>query len=123
MVLHIVHPELWTANIAATEKLVQQLPSLALLWPTFFTSMDLIVNQVTPPHLDSRGAVTFYDHLLSLGFGHQATLALEDLKAKFAYSPGTSVFLIGRMLIHSVPVWSGGESVVIAHYFKDDVHD
>lgn len=122
-VLRVVHPELWTANIAAAEKLVQQLPSSAPSWPTSFTGMDLIVNRVTPPHLDGGGAVTFYDHLLSLGFSHQATLALEDLEAEFAYGPGTSVFLTGKVLTHSVPAWSGGERVVIAHYSKDDVHD
>ena len=69
-VLHIIHPELWTANTAAVDQLVLQLLPLSPSWPTSFTGMDLIVNRVTPPHLDSRGAVTFYGHLLSLGFGH-----------------------------------------------------
>ena len=68
-VLHIVHPKLWTANNAAVDQLVSQL-SPSFPWPTSFTEMDLIVNQVTPPHWDSGGAVMFYDHLLSLGFGH-----------------------------------------------------
>lgn len=121
-VLRIVHPELWTANNAAVDQLVSQL-SLSSPWPTSFTGVDLIVNRVTPPHLDSGGAVTFYDHLLSLGFGHQAILDLDDFGAKFAYAPGTSVFLTGRVLTHSVPVWSSGERVVVAHYSKDDVHD
>ena len=121
-VLHIVHPELWTANSATVDLLVSQL-SPSSLWPTSFTGMDLIVNQVTPLHWDSGGAVTFYDHLLSLGFGHQAIFDLVDFGAKFTYAPGTSVFLTGRVLVHSVPVWSGGKRAVIAHYSKNDVHD
>jgi hypothetical protein len=124
-VLHIIHPELWTANTAAVGQLVSQL-SLSTptsSWPTSFTGMDLIVNRATPPHLDSRGAVTFYDHLLSLGFSHEATLDLDDFGAKFTYAPGTSVFLTGRVLTHSVPAWLGSERAVIAHYSKDDVHD
>ena len=123
VVLHIVHPELWTANTAGVDQLVSQLSPSSPSWPTSFTGMDLIVNRVTPPHLDSGGAVTFYDHLLSLGFGHQATLDLDDFGAKFTYAPGTSVFLTGRVLTHSVPPWSGGERAVVAHYSKDDVHD
>lgn len=85
--------------------------------------MDIIVNRITPPHIDAGGAPSFYDHLLSLGQGHSASLHLEDLDAQFAYLPGTSVFLTGRVLTHSVPGWVGGERVVVAHYSKDDVHD
>ncbi|KAI9574132.1 hypothetical protein HD554DRAFT_2010155 [Boletus coccyginus] len=85
--------------------------------------MDLIVNRVTPLHLDSGVVVTFYDHLLSLDFGHQVILHLDNFEAKFTYALGTSVFLTGRVLTHFVPVWSSSKRVVIGHYFKDDVHD
>jgi len=48
---------------------------------------------------------------------------LDDFGTKFTYAPGTSVFLTGKVLVHSVPAWSGGERVVVAHYSKDDVHN
>jgi hypothetical protein len=121
VVLHIVHPELWTANSAAMRKLIQELPGIS--WPTLYSRIDIIVNRITPPHVDAGGASSFYDYLLSLGQGHSATLDLEDLDAWFAYPLGTSVFLTGRVLTHSVPHWIGGERVVIAHYSKDDVLD
>ncbi|KAF8545705.1 hypothetical protein OG21DRAFT_1428787, partial [Imleria badia] len=66
----------------------------------------------TPPHLDTGGAVLFYNHLLSLGQGHSAILKLEDLGASLLYTPETSVFLTGRgVLKHSVPQWVGGDRV------------
>ncbi|KAG9317917.1 hypothetical protein JVU11DRAFT_2149 [Chiua virens] len=63
----------------------------------------------------------FYDHLLSLGMDHQTWLFLEDLEAELAYREGTSIFLTGKVLTHSVPAWSGGERVAVAHYSKDEV--
>jgi hypothetical protein len=122
-VLHIVHLELWTANCSATKKLVERLPSPSFSWPTVYSGMDVIVNRLTPAHLDGGGAFSFYDHLLSLGQGHMATLNLDDLDAQFSYDPGTSIFLTGKVLTHSVPQWLEGERVAIAHYSKDDVHD
>lgn len=92
-------------------------------WPTHYSGMDIIVNRITPPHVDAGGASSFYDHLLSLGQGHSTTLDLEDLDVQFAYPPGTSAFLTGRVLTHSMSHWVGDEQVVIAHYSKDDVHD
>ena len=74
-------------------------------------------------HLDWEGAVTFYNHLLSLGGGHNATLDFDDFDAQFTYESGTSVFLTCRVFLHSVLQWSGSERIAIAHYSKDDVHD
>ncbi|KAG9316935.1 hypothetical protein JVU11DRAFT_3017 [Chiua virens] len=105
-VLQIVHPGLWDVNHSATQQLVQSSPFPIRTWPTAYTGMDLIVNRVTEPHLDTGGAATFYDHLLSLGMNHQAKLQLDDIEAELAYSPGTSVFLSGQILTHSVPIWS-----------------
>ena len=119
--LQIVHPELWSATALASQQLIHQLPFSIPCWPTAFTGLDLIVNRVTEPHLDSGGAITFYDHLLSLGMDHGANLHLDDLDAELAYLEGTGVFLTGRVLMHSVPAWFGGERVALAHYSKDDV--
>jgi hypothetical protein len=79
------------------------------------------VNRTTPPHLDTGGAPSFYDFLLSLGGDHGAVLCLDDIDCQLSYSPGTGVFLAGRVLVHSVSKWVGGERVVIAHYSKDGI--
>ncbi|KAF8547423.1 hypothetical protein OG21DRAFT_1424861, partial [Imleria badia] len=63
----------------------------------------------TPSHIDSGGAFSFYDHLLSFGHGYFTILELGDLNARFAYSAGICVFLTDRVLKHSVPQWSGGK--------------
>ena len=120
-ILQIIHPELWNVTTLASQQLANQLAFHIPCWPTAFTGLDLIVNQVTEPHLDSGRAITFYDHFLSLGMDHHAELLLDDLEAKLVYSEGTSVFLAGRVLTHSVPAWSGGERVALAHYTRDEV--
>jgi hypothetical protein len=122
-VLKVVHPEMWTANQAATSQMVQHLDFPLFAWPTSYREMDVIVNRVTPAHHDSGGANTFYDHLVSLGQGHNAKLRLDDLQAEFAYLPGTSLLFAGKVLTHSVPKWDDGERVVISHYSKDEVHE
>ena len=122
-VLRIIHPEMWITNSDATEQLIRRLPSPLCAWPTVYGGMDVIANRVTPSHCDGGSAFSFYDHLLSLGQDHDAKLKLDDLGAEFEYLPGTGVWLTGRGLSHSVPPWTQGERVVIAHYSKDDVLD
>lgn len=85
--------------------------------------MDVIANRITPRHYDQGGAVSFYDHLISLGEDHDACLLLDTLHGEFAYQAGTSALFPGKVLAHSVPEWSRGERIVIAHYSKDDVQD
>ena len=100
-------------------KLTRPLPS----WPSVYHAMDVIANRTTPLHYDTGGAVTFYDHLVSLGQDHDARLHLNNLDGELLYKPGTSVLFSGRVLAHSVPRWFEGERTVIAHYSKDDVHN
>jgi hypothetical protein len=101
------------------EELKRNLPT----WPTVYHAMDIIANQVVPQHYDRGGAVTSYDHLVSLGEDHDAHLLLHNLDGEFGYQSGTSVLFSGKVLAHSVPQWSGGERIVIAHYSKNDVQD
>lgn len=103
--------------------LLERLKDPSLKWPTVYPGMDIIANRVTPKHYDKGGAFSFYDHLVSLGQDHDAELWLHDFQAEFAYKPGTSVLFSGKVLAHSVPEWSEGERLVIAHYAKDDVQD
>jgi hypothetical protein len=91
-------------------------------WPTVYSGMDVIANRTSPEHFDRGGAVTFYDHLVNFGQDHDARLCVDALKAEFVYRPGTSVLFTGKVFEHSVPHWSGGERMVIAHYSKDNVH-
>ena len=114
---------MWLANSQATSLLLQQLDKPLVTWPTIYPGMDDIANRVTPCHCDKGGALSFYDHLVNFGQSHDAQFLLHDFDAMFAYQPGTSILFPGRVLAHSVPAWSGGERMVIAHYAKDDVQD
>jgi hypothetical protein len=114
---------MWLANSKTTSLLLEQMNDSSLTWPTIYPAMDVIANRVTPPHRDRGGATSFYDHLVSFGQDHDAVLLLDDFHAEFAYKPGTSVLFSGKVLTHSVPKWSEGERLVIAHYAKDNVQE
>jgi hypothetical protein len=114
---------MWSANSKATQLLVQQLDNPSLIWPSVYPAMDVIANRITPPHCDQGRAISFYDHLVSFGEDHNARFLVLDFQAEFAYPPGTNVWFPGKFLTHSVPQWSRGERLVIAHYAKDDVQD
>ena len=114
---------MYDANILATPQLLEELDRPVETWPSVYHAMDVIVNRVTPSHCDPGGANSFYDHLVSLGQDHDARLLLDSLEAEFAYQAGTSALFTGKVLSHSVPKWSEGERIVIAHYAKDNVQD
>ena len=114
---------MWITSTDATQQLIHHLQSHLPIWPTVYGGMDIIVNRVIPSHCDGGGTFFLYDHLLSLGQGHDAKLQLDDLEAEFEYLPDTGVWLTGRGLLHSVPPWTKGERVVFAHYAKDSVYD
>ena len=71
-----------------TKQLIRRLQDFL---PTTYGGMDVIVNRVTPSHCNGGDAISFYDHPLILGQGHNAKLHLDDLKAEFDYPPGTRV--------------------------------
>lgn len=114
---------MWSANTKATPLLLEELKTPLPTWPTVYPALDVIANRLTPRHYDQGGAIYFYDHLVSFGQGHDARFLVDDFHAEFAYQSGTSVLFPGKVLAHSVPEWSGGERLVLAHYAKDDVQD
>jgi hypothetical protein len=122
-VLYVVHPGMYSANSEATPLLLKELKRNLPTWPTVYHAMDIIANWVTPQHYDRDGAVTFYDHLVSLGKDHNAHLLLHNLDGEFGYQSGTSVLFSEKVLAHSVPQWPEGERIVIAHYSKNDMQD
>lgn len=121
-VLHVVYPDMWDSNNQATSLMLERLKRPLPVWPSIYPGMDIIANRISPQHTDMGGAVTFYDHLVCFGQDHNARLFLNELDGHFTYGPGTSVLFPGKALAHSVPEWSGGERLVIAHYAKDEVH-
>ena len=92
-------------------------------WNSVFSGISVITNRITPKHLDTGGDSTGYDLLLSCGTHRKAYLHLDDVKARLSYSPGTVDMVCGRILNHSLPDWSGGERICVAHWMRCEVHD
>ncbi|KAI5992645.1 hypothetical protein EDC04DRAFT_2541808, partial [Pisolithus marmoratus] len=86
-------------------------------WPSIYVGIDVIVNQETPPHLDTISAPSLLDLVVSLGT-HDSHFHITDLGIIFAYLPGTMIYLAGKFLHHSVPRWEKGERIALAHYMK-----
>jgi hypothetical protein len=95
---------MYNANSKATPLLLEELTRPLELWPAIYYAIDVIANWITPRHYDQGRAVSFYDHLISLGENHNAFLLLDTLHGEFAYQAGTSALFSGKVLAHSVPV-------------------
>jgi hypothetical protein len=119
-VLRAVHPELHEANRTTVSLLLNE--PQGVFWPSIYPGLDLVANRETPAHLDRGGDKTYFDHLVNLGRDEDAKLCLDELKAQFAYRPGTSVLFSGSALTHSVAKCSK-ERVVIAHYSNKKVQE
>jgi hypothetical protein len=124
----LVAPDLFNAGQQAIQqvKLGQEMEHThrnVALWPSVFTGMQIIANQTTPPHRDRGGAPTHYDLLLSVGTHVKAELHLPEFGARLSYAPGTIIELCGKVFLHGVEDWEGGERVCVAHMMKDDVHE
>ncbi|KAG1877468.1 hypothetical protein F4604DRAFT_1680134 [Suillus subluteus] len=113
-----VAPDLFQAGVTAFSETIKEVrrpnkkPAPVDSWPSIFSGLEIIANRVTFSHRDSGGSPTLFDLLVSL-----------DLQAELDYSPGTMVYVSGRVLEHSVGPWLNGERLVITHFMKDAVHE
>jgi len=127
-IIALISPAVWDAGTNAIHKIksgvemTKDYPNIKL-WPSIYSAMDLIVNRTTPPHRDSSGSSTHYDLLVSAGTHTSSSLRLRELGVTLSYAPGSVVCLCGRVLMHEVDYWEGGERICLAHYMVDAVHD
>jgi hypothetical protein len=92
-------------------------------WSSVFSAFQVIVNRTTPPHRDAGGAAPFYDLLTSTGTHRSCKFDLADMGFGMSYAPGTVIAVAGKVLLHEVADWEGGERICIAHYMRDNVID
>lgn len=128
LVLHLTCPDLHKAGISALEEVqagknMHREYNSIDLWPSCFTGMQIIVNRITPPHRDKGGSPPLYDLLVSAGTHTTAKFILPEIGLELSYLPGSIVVLCGRIFLHKVPGWEGGERICVAHMMKDNVHD
>ena len=123
----LITPELYDHGLAAISKIKEgvemaQKYQNVELWPSVYTTMQVIMNRVTPRHRDEGGCPTHFDLLLSAGVHHGTTFDVQELGVSLSYPPGTIVSLCGKVFFHEVCQWEG-DRVCIAHFIKDTVHD
>jgi len=127
-IMALILPELYDSGLKAIE-LIKQGQEMAKphphqqQWPYIFITSQVIVNRVTPPHQDSGGCPTHYDLLVSAGTHTKAELSVPELGVHLSYRPGDVVAVCGKVFLHEVTDWSGGERVCVSHYMKDNVHE
>ena len=66
---------------------------------------------------------THYDILVSAGTHTKAKLSVPELGVHLSYRPGDVVALHGKLFMHEVGEWSGGERIYVSHYMKDNDHE
>ena len=93
------------------------------VWNSAFSAWQIISNRATPAHCDMGAAPMVYDLLTCAGTYNHCIFHVHDLEARFCYNVGTVVALCGKVLLHEVKRWEGGERICIAHYMRDNVHD
>lgn len=119
-VTSVINPELYLAGLHAIHSIQNTLP--ATPWSSVWSGIALIVNRETPYHRDGGGAISMYDLLVSAGTHQSCYVEVEEIGAEFLYLPGTMLALSGRVLMHRVVSWAGGERICSAHFMKDAVH-
>jgi hypothetical protein len=127
-ILSLVTPDLYDISAEAIEKIVKGEGTArdyenVELWESCYTAIQVIVNRTTPPHRDKGAAAEQYDFLVSAGTHEKADFELPELGLYLSYGPGTIVVLSGRVFLHAVNDWSGGERICVAHFIKDTVHN
>jgi hypothetical protein len=125
----LICPELFSIASKAIRKLkdgeaLNKWHDNVMLWPSFFSGLEVISNRKTLFHRDSQSAPPMYDFLLSAGRHTETWMDLPDIKTKLLYEPGTITAISGKVLRHGVIKWKDGEErLCIAHFIRDSVHD
>jgi len=125
--LSLVSPDLYWQGLEAADRLSNgkapyEHHENANHWMSVFSAWQVIVNRKTPGHRDQGAGPMMYDLLTCAGTYTHSLLQVHDLGARFLYNPGTIVALCGKVLLHEVKNWEGGERICIAHYMRDNVH-
>ena len=127
-ILALISPDLYWKGFEAVNQLLHgnfllKQHEVIQHWTSAFSAWQVISNRITRAHRDIGAAPMVYDLLTCAGTYKSSLLHVQDLGARFHYTPGTVVALCGKVLLHEVKDWQGGERVCIAHYMRSAVHD
>ena len=123
--LAITHPDLYHASQDLMARIWREhavsRPILAI-WPSCFTSLEVIVNRATPGHRDKKGKPGWFDVLLTLGtYGKKAVLELRGLGISLPYNSGSIVPIASKLLVHGAAEVRG-DRICYAFYMNGDLY-
>jgi len=127
-ILSVVHPELYSAGIAALKTMHKnlqsihkgdRLPAVLKVWSLPFTAITAISNRDTPYHQDNGSAHPWFDILLTVGNYKNGRMELPGLGIRFKYDPGTVVALVGWVVQHGASC--PGDRACIEYHMRKNV--
>jgi hypothetical protein len=91
-------------------------------WPSVYSIASVMVNWVSPFHLDIQGRPQWLDLLVSVGDHEELDMVLPTIGLRLRYNPGSVLAMSGQLIKHGVSPISGNRGVV-SFYMRDNVHD
>lgn len=124
-ILAVTHPELYETSQNLLAKIWRESavsrPVLSI-WPSCFTSLNIVVNRSTPGHRDKRRSPGALDLLLTLGtYGKKAVLELQGLGISLPYDAGSVALIMAKFLVHGEPEVRG-DRLSYAFYMDADLY-
>jgi hypothetical protein len=126
----IMHPDMY---VMGQEALVQlggwaererdgNILEVLPMWPSVYSVTSVMVNQVSPFHLDIQGWPQWLDLLVSIRDHEELDMVLPTIGLRLWYDPGSVLAMSGQLIKHGVGPVSGNRGVV-SFYMRDNVHD
>jgi hypothetical protein len=126
----IMHPKMYATGREAIVRLGkwaesrddQDMLEVIAMWPTIFNVASVMVNRVSPLHVDRNGRPQWFDLLLSIRHYSQLDFFLPMIGLRLRYNPGTILAFSRQLLEHGVGM-ANADRAAIALYMRDTVHE
>jgi hypothetical protein len=102
------------------ERATAKHPSLAA-WtsvdPLLFEGRELLFNRISGRHRDSQDPKLAYAGLFAAGnFTSGGKVSFPELNLRVRLLPGDFILIRGRVLLHEIEGWDGGQRISIPHF-------
>lgn len=122
--LLLTHPSQYVAGVSVVADILAD-PDLTRRapdrqgWPSHvWQGVSVMINRITPLHVDAKGDPAGFDLLLAAGPAVHAELTVPELNGSFIYLPGTIVLLQGKQIKHQVKAWTAGDRICYAQWIR-----
>lgn len=77
---------------------------------------ELLFNRLSGPHLDSQDPHLAWAALFAAGAFTGGEIYFPQLNLTVRLSPGDAVWVRGRVVVHQILPWAGGQRISIPHF-------